>query len=224
MVHRIFYDIIKFIEGLPESLTNTKYKQDFKGAKSMEENKKIVISIQGNEYTMKGNVPQEHISKIARQVDYIMDEIGKKNTLMNKNMVAVLCSLNLADQLYRAQERVDELENKMVDVDNLSELATQLKTAQQNADYSQEKYQKVKSELTDANLELARYQEMMQSYEEKIKQDKIEMDAARQTIMDLQNQIFDNQIEIVKMKKELDSYKYRINTDKKIYPYYKGGK
>ncbi|MCR1897765.1 cell division protein ZapA [Irregularibacter muris] len=190
----------------------------------MEENKKIVISIQGNEYTMKGNVPQEHISKIARQVDYIMDEIGKKNTLMNKNMVAVLCSLNLADQLYRAQERVDELENKMVDVDNLSELATQLKTAQQNADYSQEKYQKVKSELTDANLELARYQEMMQSYEEKIKQDKVEMDAARQTIMDLQNQIFDNQIEIVKMKKELDSYKYRINTDKKIYPYYKGGK
>jgi cell division protein ZapA len=190
----------------------------------MEENKKISVTIQGNKYVIKGNNSEEYINRIARQVDHIMNELGRTNSLMNKNMVAVLCSLNLADQLYIAQEEIVKLEDKLIDAERMPDLIKELEKAQHDAQFHLEKYKEAQRSLTDSNLELEKYHEMIESYKNKIKQNKIEIDAARQTIADLQNQIFDNQIEIVKMKKELDEYKSKDTVEKKHYLNNRGNK
>src|SRR5690554_5704309 len=190
----------------------------------MEENKKVSVIIQGNKYTVKGNNSEEYINKIAKQVDHIMNELGKTNSLMNKNMVAVLCSLNLADQLYVAQEEIVKLEDKLIDAESMPELSKEIEKAQNDVQFYKEKYKEAQRSLTDLNLELERYHEMLESYKYKAKQNKIEIDAARETIADLQNQIFDNQIEIVKMKKEVDEYKSKDNIERKLYVNHRGNK
>lgn len=187
-------------------------------------NKKISITIQGNKYTMKGNVSKEHISEIASSVDNIMDEIAKSNSLMNNNMVAVLCSLNLADQLYKEQKKNAELEDQLVETENIPDLEDKLKQREEEAQFHLEKYKEMEKELTESNYQLNKYYEMVENYKEKLKQNKIEIDTARETIIDLQNQIFDNQIEIVKMKKEIDGYRNKEILNKKSFSYPKGKK
>ncbi len=171
----------------------------------MEENKKISVTIQGNKYIVKGNNSEKYLNMIANQVDTIMNELKKANTLMNNNMVSILCSLNLANQLYIAQEEIAKLEDNLFEAEKIPELMNELEKTQDKSMFHLEKYKEAQRNLNDANLELEKYYEIVESYKNKLKQNKIEIDAARQTIADLQNQIFDNQVEIVKMKKELDN-------------------
>ena len=171
----------------------------------MEENKKISVTIQGNKYIVKGNNSEKYLNMIANQVDTIMNELKKANTLMNNNMVSILCSLNLANQLYIAQEEIAKLEDNLFEAEKIPELINELEKTQDKSMFHLEKYKEAQRNLNDANLELEKYYEIVESYKNKLKQNKIEIDAARQTIADLQNQIFDNQVEIVKMKKELDN-------------------
>lgn len=190
----------------------------------MEGNKKVTVTIQGDQYTIKGDNSKEYINKIAGYVDNIMEELSRSNTLMNKNMVAVLCALNLTDQLYRAQENVEQLEKKLEEAENMPKLKKELENAKDNAEFHLEKCKEAQRRLTEVSMELERYQERVETYKNKMKQDQIELDAAKQTIADLQNQIFDNQIDIVKMKKELDGYRTRENTNKKSYSNYRSRK
>lgn len=183
----------------------------------MAERNKISVTIQGNTYNIKGNSSKEYINKLARHVDHIMEELSKSNTLLNKNMVAVLCALNLADQLYVAQENVANLEEQLIDYEKMPELKVELEKSQSDSQYYIQEYKQAQRTLTETKLELESYKEMVDSYKSKIKQNKIEIDAARQTIAELQNQIFDNQIEIVKLKKGLDDDKNKETLGKKYY-------
>src|SRR5690554_1931090 len=173
----------------------------------MEENKKVTVTIQGNKYIVKGNNSREHIEMIANQVDTIMKELKKSNSLMNNNMVSILCSLNLANQLYIAQEKIAELEDILIEAEKMPELIMELEKSQNKSMLHLEKYKEAQRKLNETSIELDKYYEMVESYKNKLKQNKIEIDAVRQTIADLQNQIFDNQVEIVKIKKELDEYR-----------------
>ena len=190
----------------------------------MPENKKVNVIIQGNKYTIKGNNSEEYINKIANQVNHIMNELWKSNPLMNRSMVAVLCSLNLADQLYMTQEEICEMQDKLVDIEYMPELIKELEEAKEEVKFHLKQYKEVQRSLIDSNLELEKYHEMIKSYKNKLNQNKIEMDAARQTITDLQNQIFDNQIDIVKMKKELEEYQIKDIREKKYYTNQRGNK
>ncbi len=190
----------------------------------MEENKKVTITIQGNKYTIKGNYSEEYINKIAKHVDNIMEQLSRSSPFMNKGMIAILCSLNLADQVYRAQENITQLEDKLVEREDLSDLRKELEIAKDTVKFHLEKLKEAQRKLTEENLELEKYKEMVKNYKNRIKENKIELDAARQTITDLQNEVFDNQIEIVKMKKELDEYQYKEKLTKKSYFNQKGKK
>jgi cell division protein ZapA len=181
----------------------------------MAESNKVSVTIQGNTYTIKGGRSKEHINKLAKHVDHIMEELSKSNTLLNRSMVAVLCAINLADQLYLAQKNVAQLEDQLLEYQGMPELKDELDRIQRDSQYYIEQYKEAQRALTETKLELESYKEMVDSYKNKIKQNKIEIDAARQTITDLQNQIFDNQIEMVKMKKELDDYKNKESLNKK---------
>lgn len=183
----------------------------------MEGNKRVTVTIQGDQYIVKGNNSQEYVNKIAEYVDNIMEELSKSNTLMNKTMVAVLCALNLTDQLCKVKENVVQLEDKLVEVENTPELKKELENAKDNAEFHLEKCKELQRRLTEVNMDLDRYQEKLETYKSKIKQNRIELDAAKQTISDLQNQIFDNQIDIAKMRKELDGYRMKENVNKKSY-------
>ncbi|EEG76444.1 cell division protein ZapA [Dethiobacter alkaliphilus] len=74
---------------------------------------RVNVKIYGEEYVMRGPNTPEHMLSIAHYVDEKMKEIGQANTRLGINKVAVLTSLNLADELFRARKELQEMKARM---------------------------------------------------------------------------------------------------------------
>ena len=69
----------------------------------------VRVQIFGTTYTIRGEADPEHIQRVAATVDAKMREINEKLPVASVAKVAVLASLNLADELHRERERRHEL-------------------------------------------------------------------------------------------------------------------
>ena len=73
---------------------------------------KNVVNVQifGHSYTIRGEADQEYILGVAAYVDRKMREITEKLPVASLSKVAILASLNIADELFkeRAQQEVQQ--------------------------------------------------------------------------------------------------------------------
>ncbi len=70
---------------------------------------RVTVEIFGEEYTVKGSENPEYIQMLASYVDRRMKMIQQRNPNLSNTKLAVLTSLNLADELNKLQEDYDEL-------------------------------------------------------------------------------------------------------------------
>lgn len=77
-------------------------------AKKNEVNK-VTVEIFNEEYVVKGSENPDYIIMLASYVDRRMKMIQQRNPNLSTTKVAVLTSLNLADELNKLQEDYDEL-------------------------------------------------------------------------------------------------------------------
>lgn len=70
---------------------------------------KVTVDIFNEEYVVKGSEDPEYIHMLASYVDRRMKMIQQRNSNLSTVKVAVLTSLNLADELNKLQEDYDEL-------------------------------------------------------------------------------------------------------------------
>ncbi|MDD3269902.1 MAG: cell division protein ZapA [Syntrophomonadaceae bacterium] len=79
----------------------------------MEEKKsnynKVIVSIFGEDYIVKGNESPEYMEMLASYVDRRMKMIQQRNFNLSNTKIAVLTALNLADELNKLQEDYDEM-------------------------------------------------------------------------------------------------------------------
>ncbi|MDI6601155.1 MAG: cell division protein ZapA [Thermoanaerobacteraceae bacterium] len=76
----------------------------------MEENANLVeVMINGKPYKMKSYNEIEYMKEIALTVDRMMADIRKKNNKLNREDLAVLTALNLADRLMKKEDEAKEL-------------------------------------------------------------------------------------------------------------------
>ncbi|MBN1503751.1 MAG: cell division protein ZapA [Candidatus Eisenbacteria bacterium] len=61
----------------------------------------IKVQIFGGEYKIKGQADPDYIAEVARYVDSKMREINEKLSVATLGKVAILASLNLADELFK---------------------------------------------------------------------------------------------------------------------------
>lgn len=75
----------------------------------------ISVNIYGQEYTLKTDASKEYISKIAKHVELRMKEI--ENTGLDANSqqlkIAILASMNIADELFQTLEKNNQILNKV---------------------------------------------------------------------------------------------------------------
>ena len=64
----------------------------------MEKNR-IDIQINGKNYVLAGYQTEEHLYKVGKMVDKMVDEVSAKFPTMSTTDVSILVALNLADQL-----------------------------------------------------------------------------------------------------------------------------
>ncbi len=70
----------------------------------------VQVQICGHTYTIKGEAEQEYILRVAAYVDRKMREVMEKLPVASPSKVAILASLNIADELFkeRTQQRHHE--------------------------------------------------------------------------------------------------------------------
>ncbi|HZK42688.1 MAG TPA: cell division protein ZapA [Syntrophomonadaceae bacterium] len=70
---------------------------------------RVTVEIFNEEYIVRGSENPEYINMLASYVDRRMKMIEQRNPNLSTTKVAVLTSLNLADELNKLQEDYDEL-------------------------------------------------------------------------------------------------------------------
>jgi cell division protein ZapA len=74
----------------------------------------VQVQIFGHSYTIRGEANQEYILGVAGYVDRKMREITDKVPVASLSKVAILASLNIADELFKERARL-EAQQKALD-------------------------------------------------------------------------------------------------------------
>jgi cell division protein ZapA len=91
------------------------------GVDNMESKVKTTIKIGNKEYTIRGFESEEYIHRVAIYVDRKMKEIEKLQPNLNANMLNVLTSMNISDEVMKLRDELSELEaeNQRLKLENL---------------------------------------------------------------------------------------------------------
>jgi cell division protein ZapA len=74
------------------------------------DNKNVVqVEIFGHSYTIKGEADHDYITGVAGYVDRKMREVTEKLPVASLSKVAILASLNIADELFKERAQRDRL-------------------------------------------------------------------------------------------------------------------
>lgn len=68
----------------------------------------IEVNILGQNYTIKGEAPEEYMKKLAAFVDLKLKEVHRSSPSIAPLKAAILASLNIADELYKIREEHDK--------------------------------------------------------------------------------------------------------------------
>jgi cell division protein ZapA len=80
---------------------------------SSSQKQRIVVSIFGLQYPIIGDESPAHIRAVANIVDEKMNEIYKKNPLLDTNKLAVMTAINLVSDYVKMKEKLELLEQKI---------------------------------------------------------------------------------------------------------------
>ena len=78
-----------------------------------ESKNRVMVSIYGEEYTMRSPSSGEYMRRIAHYVDERMKQVGQSNNRLGTNKIAVLTAINLADELFQVRRELRELEKSI---------------------------------------------------------------------------------------------------------------
>lgn len=103
------------------------------------EKKKVKVLINGAEYTLVTAEEPEYVQRVAVKVDKTLTEISAANPRLSTAMLAMLTSINLADELIRLEDSADNLRKQVSDYSKseiqlstqVSEKAAQIKELEQ---------------------------------------------------------------------------------------------
>jgi cell division protein ZapA len=79
----------------------------------MDAKKSVQVQIFGHPYTIRGEADQEYILGVAAYVDRKMREITEKLPVASLSKVAILASLNIADELFKERASRDHMDRDL---------------------------------------------------------------------------------------------------------------
>ena len=81
----------------------------------MDSKNQVQVQIFGHSYTIRGEADQAYIIDIAAYVDRKMREITEKLPVASLSKVAILTSLNIADELFKERARLASQSEQLTD-------------------------------------------------------------------------------------------------------------
>ena len=202
----------------------------------MEDTNKVTVKIYGQEYTIAGDTPREHIMKVADHVNMKMHEIARAMPAGSVSSLAVLSAVNVADDYFTALERLSgmKLQNEQLEKDSkhyvqlwdeAKKSFLQYKEDAQASIEQKEELQRLFNERTvDLDRMTSQYRQLEEKYtallakneelSNKLKaqqDDKVSESTALKEIeakcKDMESSFFDLQMENIRLKGDLERYK-----------------
>ncbi|MEG2337691.1 MAG: cell division protein ZapA [Clostridium sp.] len=197
---------------------------------------KVVVKINGAEYTLKGDGSEPYLYSIASYVDRIIKDILTSNPMHSNSSASVLTALTIADDLFRANEKLQQIEKEV----NIPRDREEKLRAQYNK--LKEAYVSVKSEndiLEENNLKITTTIETLEKslgFKEKevqrLKENSISLEEENRVLKEklkeseeinkilikkndsIKNQAMEALIEATTLKKEIKDFKEaRLNSN-----------
>jgi len=202
----------------------------------MEEKNKVTVKIYGQEYTIAGDTPREHIMKVADYVNTKMHEIARALPSGSISSLAVLAAVNVADDYFTAVEKLNsmKLQNEQLEKDSKhyvqlwDEAKKSFLQYKEDAQASIEQKEELQRLFNEKTVDLDRMTTTYRQLEEKYtallsKNEELsskvlaqqEDKASEATTLkeleakckDMENSFFDLQMENIRLKGDLDRYK-----------------
>ncbi|MCT4661681.1 MAG: cell division protein ZapA [Tissierellales bacterium] len=103
----------------------------------MSERHKVIVKINGRDYTIVGEEPESYIQGIGKHIDELVSEIMKNNSKLSDSMAAVLAAFTLADDLnkerrenHKLEKELDDFKKRWEEVDRHEDVFEKLKEKQ----------------------------------------------------------------------------------------------
>ncbi len=116
------------------------------------EKKKVKVLINGAEYTLVTAEPAEYVQRVAVRVDKALSEIAQANKHLSTAMLAMLTSINLADELLRVEDTSDNLRKEVAEYSkNEIQLSAQVSEKTKRIEELEKTVQKLQIELAKSS-------------------------------------------------------------------------
>lgn len=163
----------------------------------MSSKNKVVVKIMGHEYKLVSEDSREYMQKISNYVDDRMSEISEGNKKLSTAMIAVLSALNIADEYFKLQEAMTELEKKTANpVFELQKTKDKIEEVNQEIHKKNMEYETMVGQFEDFLQSSSVYEEELANLKEKLnmlsfellaKEDKLKK--STETIVSLERQL-----------------------------------
>lgn len=182
---------------------------------------KVIVNIQGVEYTLVGKESEEYISQIGETVDDLLSNMLKTNRKLNVSTAAILTSCNLVDEKFKLEDELGEVgkkeevftKEKQDLMSRIEELESELKDKEasiaQSVHAEADLLKKKQEELSKCQTEISLMSESVREYRDdneqlsKLNKElKFELQSYKYKVLDLQNKLFENQMTPTKEQKE----------------------
>ncbi|NNG66021.1 cell division protein ZapA [Caldanaerobacter subterraneus] len=75
---------------------------------------RVSVTINGNEYILKSDYPEEHVIKLANYVDNVIKELMQSHKNLSQVQLFLLASLNIADELFMSKEENNAIKKELL--------------------------------------------------------------------------------------------------------------
>lgn len=163
----------------------------------MHRKNRVSVRIMGQEYKLVSEEPHEYMQSVANYVDEKMMEIAKGNKKLSAAMIAVLTSLNIADENFKLMEDGNAmLKHGDMPTGDFDAMHLQIKAMSDELDQRNKDYEKMVQDFEALMDNSSVYEEELQSLREKMNMLSYELNSkeeqlkrSNQTVRDLRKQI-----------------------------------
>lgn len=170
----------------------------------MTNKEKVIVNINGQEFSVLGNESEEYIKSIAKIVDDNIKEIMKKNSKLSQSAAAILAAFNIADKYAKTIKELKEVNESVVEpLKEFDQIKNDLDNTNNKLKLLKSECDNYKDELLQSKREIENLNKNLRQHEQNSKNKEDELVKANKSIDDLQNKLFEDQVEMVQLRKEL---------------------
>lgn len=168
---------------------------------------RVDVIIDSRNFTIVGTEEEEYIQSIAYYVDKKIRELSSKNSRLSQTMTATLAALHIADELYKSNKELMNLEEKAKNpLEKYDLVCEELEKTKEKVMELKKSCNEHENIILSLNKEKESLINELNQNKEALQLKEKELEEAKKEVKELKDKNFQNQIELIEVKKELAEY------------------